>query len=64
MNLIEVMEKFPDQASCIAHLEKIRWKGNLIVHIVNVLMSINEIMKLKQDVLDDGIVQSVKQHLR
>ena len=27
MNLIEVMERFPDQAACIEHLEKIRWKG-------------------------------------
>ena len=27
MNLIEVMERFPDQESCIAHLERIRWRG-------------------------------------
>lgn len=27
MNLIEVMEKFPDQEACITHLEKIRWRG-------------------------------------
>ena len=27
MNLIEVMEHFPDQGACIEHLEKIRWKG-------------------------------------
>lgn len=27
MNLIEVMERFPDQESCIAHLERIRWNG-------------------------------------
>lgn len=25
MNLIEVMERFPDQKSCIEHLERIRW---------------------------------------
>ena len=25
MNLIEVIERFPDQASCIEHLEKVRW---------------------------------------
>ena len=25
MNLLEVMERFPDQESCIAHLEKARW---------------------------------------
>ena len=25
MNLIEVMERFPDQESCIEHLERIRW---------------------------------------
>lgn len=28
MNLIEVMGRFPDQESCIAHLEKIRWGDN------------------------------------
>ena len=27
MNLIEVMEHFPDQESCIDHLERIRWRG-------------------------------------
>ena len=27
MNLIEVMQRFPDQESCITHLEKIRWNG-------------------------------------
>ena len=27
MNLIEVIERFPDQESCIAHLERIRWRG-------------------------------------
>ena len=27
MNLIEVMERFPDQESCIEHLERIRWRG-------------------------------------
>jgi len=27
MNLIEVMERFPDQESCIDHLERIRWAG-------------------------------------
>ena len=26
MNLIEVMERFPDQESCIDHLERIRWQ--------------------------------------
>ena len=26
MNLIEVIERFPDQESCIAHLEHIRWR--------------------------------------
>ena len=28
MNLIEVMERFPDQESCISHLEQIRWKND------------------------------------
>ena len=27
MDLLKVMERFPDQESCITHLEKIRWKG-------------------------------------
>ena len=27
MNLIEVMERFPDQESCIEHLERIRWRS-------------------------------------
>ena len=26
MNLIEVMERFPDQESCIDHLERVRWR--------------------------------------
>lgn len=30
MNLIEVMERFPDQESCIEHLERIRWRGTPI----------------------------------
>ena len=30
MNLIEVMERFPDQESCIAHLERIRWGGKVV----------------------------------
>ena len=28
MNLVEVFERFPDQKSCIAHLEKVRWGDN------------------------------------
>ena len=28
MDLIKVMERFPDQEACPAHLEKIRWKGS------------------------------------
>lgn len=27
MNLIEVMDRFPDQESCIDHLERVRWRG-------------------------------------
>lgn len=27
MDLLKVMERFPDQESCIEHLENIRWKG-------------------------------------
>lgn len=28
MNLIDVMERFPDQQTCIAFLEHVRWNGN------------------------------------
>lgn len=28
MNLLEVFERFPDQKSCIAHFEKVRWGDN------------------------------------
>ena len=28
MNLVSVMEQFPDQESCIEHLESIRWGNN------------------------------------
>ena len=27
MNLIEVMERFPDQESCIEHLERVKWRS-------------------------------------
>ena len=27
MNLIEIMERYPDQESCIDHLERVRWAG-------------------------------------
>ena len=27
MNLIDVFERFPDQESCIEHLERVRWRG-------------------------------------
>ena len=27
MNLIEVMERFPNQETCIDHLERVRWRG-------------------------------------
>ena len=27
MNLIEIMERYPDQENCIEHLERIRWRG-------------------------------------
>lgn len=27
MNIIQVYEKFPTEADCVAHLEKVRWKG-------------------------------------
>ena len=27
MDLIKIMEMFPDQAACIAYLERLRWQG-------------------------------------
>ena len=30
MNLIEVAQRFPDQGACIAHLERIRWRGTAV----------------------------------
>ena len=27
MNIIQIFQKFPDQAACFAYLEKVRWKG-------------------------------------
>lgn len=30
MNLIEIFDRFPDQESCIAHLENSRWGGKLV----------------------------------
>jgi transposase-like protein len=27
MNLVQVFERFPSQEDCIAHLEKVRWRG-------------------------------------
>ncbi len=28
MDLIMIMEMFPDQAACIAYLEQLRWQGS------------------------------------
>lgn len=30
MNLVEIMERFPDQESCMRHLEKVRWDDKVI----------------------------------
>jgi transposase-like protein len=30
MNLIEIFELYPDQGSCIEHLEQVRWHGKAI----------------------------------
>ncbi len=30
MNLVEVMERFPDQEACISHLEQIRWEDKVV----------------------------------
>jgi hypothetical protein len=38
MNLMTVFKKFPDQESCIAHLEKARWGTILSVYTVKAMM--------------------------
>ena len=30
MDVLKVMERFPDQESCIEHLERIRWQGKAV----------------------------------
>ena len=27
MNLVEIIERFPTQEDCLAHLEQLRWNG-------------------------------------
>ena len=45
MNLIEVMERFPDQESCIDHLERIRWQGTPICPFCGCI----EVVRKKED---------------
>ncbi len=56
MDLIQVMEMFPDQEACIAHLERLRWKGSpqCNVHIVSLHLS-KDVTKTLWGVLDAGI---------
>ena len=60
MNLIDVMQRFPDQASCIAFLEHVRWKGTRNARTVKARNSRLAHMKLKLDVSDAGIAKSVR----
>ena len=45
MNLIEVMERYPDQESCIDHLERIRWRGTPICPLCGCI----EVVRKKED---------------
>ena len=45
MNLIEVMERYPDQESCIDHLERIRWRGTPICLLCGCI----EVVRKKED---------------
>ena len=38
MTVMEVFDSFPDQESCIKHLEKVRWGIPRVVHTVRVSM--------------------------
>ena len=51
MNLIEVMERFPNQESCIAHLEHIRWRGKPVCPHCE-----SEDVALKNETQDEGKV--------
>ena len=54
MDLIKVMERFPDQESCIAHLEKMHWKVNRNVRTVKAPMWVGA-QKRKKGVSGVGI---------
>lgn len=55
MDLIQVMEMFPDQEACIAHLDHLRWKGSSHnVYIVSLHLS-TSVTKTLRGVLDAGI---------
>lgn len=45
MNLIEVMERYPDQESCIEHLERIRWRGTPVCPFCGCI----EVVRKKED---------------
>ena len=47
MNLIEVMERFPDQESCIAYLERIRWRGKPVCPFCGCV----EVKRKKEDIV-------------
>lgn len=48
MNLIEIMERFPDQEACIEHLERIRWNGKASCPYCGIKDVYNVNMKLKR----------------
>lgn len=51
MNLIEVFERYPDQESCIDHLERIRWRGKPVCPHCE-----SENVALKNETQDEGKV--------
>lgn len=51
MNLIEVMQRFPDQESCLAHLERIRWQDKPVCPHCE-----SENVALKNETQDEGKV--------
>ncbi len=47
MALITIMEMFPDQAACIAYLERLRWQGSPeCPHNVSLYISTNAMKRI------------------
>jgi len=34
MNIIETIKRFPDQATCIAYLERLRWQDEPVIRAI------------------------------